>query len=176
MNKETEKISVLLERFFAGQTTDSEERELYRFFRQETIPEEFAPLRPVFAYFDSGLAEELGQAAPPPSKRKLWIVWGSVAASILLILFASLFFISREPADPFEGSYIIRNGVRITDLTLIRPELEATLQQAILKHQDVDPAEICFLRQTLDHYNRILDSIENEEIRNEVAAILFTNY
>lgn len=50
------------------------------------------------------------------------------AAAVLLGL-ASLPFIApeRTASDPYEGSYLVRKGVRITDLRLIRSELEATL-------------------------------------------------
>ena len=192
-------IKNLLDRFFEGQTSGKEERELYHFFKQDDIPEEFAQYKQVIKYFESGLAEELGIPAyagmtgaveiplqRKHSSKKKWIVWGSVAASFLIMLFTSLYFLqNRESVDPFEGSYIIRNGVRITDLDLIRPELEATLQKTLLQQLESEldellladnSLEIEIIQQIQAHYNRILENIEDEEIRNEVEFILYTNF
>jgi len=187
MKDEYKTINELLERFFEGLTSVNEERELYRFFKQSAIPEEFVRYKPVMHYFEDGIIKEMDKPAHLSFKRR-WLMWGSVAASFLLILFASLFYFQKEEsADPFEGSYIIRNGVRITDLNLIRPVLEATIQQALLQEQETDrfieqlmkpdfSVEIQIIQQTHDHYQRILDNIQHEEIRNEVATILYTNF
>ena len=191
MKEEHKPIQELLDRFFEGLTTNQEERELYLFFKQDVIPEELVRYKPVINYFESGIAEEWGQTVNPShnSKRRQWMVWGSVAASFLLLLFTSLYLLTnKESSDPFEGSYIIRNGVRITDLNLIRPELEATIQKVVMQQKETDQLieerllgvdhtmEDQIIRQMHEHYKRILDNIRDEEIRNEVAKILYTNY
>ena len=192
MKKRKERIQGLLNRFFEGQTSGKEERELYLFFRRDNLPEEFASYRPVIRYFESGLADELDSALSSQpsrtisSKRKR-IVWSSIAASLLLVLFASLYYLnSQETSDPFEGSYIIRNGVRITDLKRIRPELEATIQNVFLQQQETEQfieqlstednrAENEIVQQVLEQYSRILENIQDDTIRNEVKIILLTN-
>ena len=178
-------IKDLLARFFEGQTTLNEERELYLFFNQDVIPEEFVQYKQVIKYFGSDLAEGLPLQMKHPSKRK-WIVWSGIAASFLIMLFTSLYFLqNRESDDPFEGSYIIRNGVRITDLDLIRPELDATIQKTLLQQLETELDELLMVDNSLEteifrqrqaHYNRILENIEDEEIRNEVEFILYTNF
>ena len=207
MKKEHDPIKALLERFFEGQTTVNEEQELYRFFTKADLPEELAHYKPVIQYFENGLAEDLGvmpsttgvtrssmqvshdsMEVKRSSKRKRRIVWSSVAASILIMLLSSLYFFrTTDSSDPFEGSYIIRNGERITDLNLIRPELEATIQKALLQEQETDQlveklstpdfgVDIQIIAQILEHYKRILENIQDEEIRYEAAKILYTNY
>ena len=185
-------INVLLERFFEGQTSIKEEQELYRFFMRDDIPEEWVRYKPLIKYFESGLADELRssvvvQPEIRTSKRKRRIVWGGIAASFLLALCSSLYFLAtREAPDPFEGSYIIRNGVRITDLNLIRPELEATIQKVLLQEQETerlieqllkidDSPEIQIMQQLQRQNQRILENIQDENIRKEVAKILNTN-
>ena len=193
MKKEHEHINTLLERFFDGLTSNDEERELYRFFKQDDIPEAFAQYSPVIKYLSDGLARELepsltshsrsdGSAVVSTARRKRWIKWGSIAASFLFIVFTSLYFLRTE-ADPFEGSYIIRNGVKITDLDLIRPELEATIEKVMKQQQEKEQlilpensVEMQIFQQMLAHYQRILDNIQDEAIKNEVAGILYTNY
>ena len=190
MKEKNEHVKVLLNRFFEGQTSNKEEQELYLFFKQDNIPEEFVRYKPVINYFECGLAEELGLPAQRTLsfKRNRWIVWSGIAASFLIMLFSSLYFLlNREPSDPYEGSYIIRNGVRITDINLIRPELEATIQNYFLQQQETEQfiehlsmadnrVEIEIIQQMQAHYNRILENIQDEEIRKEVEKIIYTNY
>ena len=105
--------------------------------------------------------------------RNLRIFWGSVAASILIVLSASILLM--KSADPYAGSYIIRNGVRITDLNVIRPDLEATVQKALLQEQLMEQwLEVQFAQQMQEHNNRILDNIQDENIRREVEEIILT--
>lgn len=61
------------------------------------------------------------------------------AAAVLLGL-VSLPFIApeRTASDPYEGSYLVRKGVRITDPRLIRPELEATLQRVAALEREME--------------------------------------
>jgi hypothetical protein len=110
-----------------------------------------------------------------------------VAASFLLILFSSIYLLTtNESADPYAGSYIIRNGVRITDLNLIKPELEAAIQKSLLIEQEADrlierltavddSQELQIMQQLQEHNQRILDNTQDEKIRNEVEKILDLN-
>ena len=197
MEKENKYIESLLERFFEGQTSNEEERQLYRFFEQETIPDELAQYKPVIKYFESGLADELEvnktqptgikKAHPAGLAKKQWLVWGSVAASALLVLFTSIYVFDRiESADPYTGSYIIRNGVRITDLNLIKPELEAAIQKSLLIEQDAeqfierlttidDSQEVEISQRFQEHNQQILDNTQDEKMRLEAEKILNQN-
>ena len=183
MEKKIKDIETLLARFFEGETTNEEERQLYLFFRQEELPGELAKYRQVFKYFETGLAEELGcphgqetgssnDAQARSRVRKFWLVWGSVAASFLLILSTSIYLLTMQ--GPYEGSYIIRNGVRITDLDLIRPELEAAIQKSLVMEQEAerlieqlsvidDSRESRIMQQLQEHNQQILDDILDEK-------------
>ena len=196
MEEKNKHIETLLERFFEGQTSNDEERQLYLFFKQEELPDELAQYKQVFKYFESGLANELGVAKETredtktrhlPVAKKRWLVWGSVAASVLIVLFSTLFYFDHiEQADPYAGSYIIRNGVRITDLDLIRPELEAAVQKSLLIEQEAeqlierltaidDSQEVQIMQQLQEHNQRILDNTQDENTRNKVEEILDLN-
>ena len=198
MKEECDYIKDLLERFFEGETSNTEEQELYHFFRLDNIPEELAQYKPVLMYFESGFAHEIENIRQtdelpeflistknviqhPASKvessqRKLWITWGGVAASFLIIISASLFLLTaKEPFDSYAGSYIIRNGVRITDLNLIMPELEAAVQKSLILEQEMEQQYEVQLKQQLnEHNNQILKNIKDENIRKEVEEIIFT--
>jgi hypothetical protein len=204
MEEKIKYIETLLERFFEGQTSNEEEQQLYLFFRQEEISSDLIQYKQVIKYFESELADELTclernemisqnvvkartETKYLPTGKKRWLVWSSVAASVLLILFSSIYFLTlRKPLDPYAGSYIIRNGVRITDLDLIRPELEAAIHKSLLLEQEADrlverlstiddSREVQIMQQLQEHNQRILDNIQDENTRNEVEEILNPN-
>lgn len=52
---------------------------------------------------------------------------GCAAAVLVGILSLPFIVPEKSASDPYEGSYLVRKGVRITDPRLIRSELEATL-------------------------------------------------
>jgi len=194
MKEKEEYIETLLERFFEGQTSNEEEQQLYLFFRQRDIPEEFLRYQPVVKYFESGLAEESDCLKPNsigsfhvPNRTKQRFLWSSIAASFLICLGATFFLLNKaDTFDPLEGSYIIRNGVRINDLELIRPELEATLQdilhqqeeweQMYARFAEMESLDIRILIQIAENNQRLLEDIQDENIRKEVEELLYTNF
>jgi len=210
MREEVTRINHLLERFYDGLTSNEEEKDLYNFFRQDDIPAELICHKPAMQYFETGLADELfadedaerqktkkseTTEMPKPSEtktfvswqqhtRKKWLYWSTVAASVLILLFSSIYYLAtNESFDSYEGSYIIRNGIRITDLKLIRPELEAAIQKSLLLEQEADQLferlsmiddtqELQIMQQMKQHNQRILDNTEDATVRNEIEEIL----
>jgi hypothetical protein len=69
--------------------------------------------------------------------------------------------------DPFEGSYIIRNGIMITDPKIIRPELEATLR--MLEEQEpyisIDQRKQAIYEEVI---NRFPDEYTREAVRSKL--------
>ncbi len=189
MKQEYKHIEDLLERFFEGRTTNIEEKELYDFFGGKDIPEHLCSYKPVFGYFESGLAEELDQSDMRvsvkriPAARKWWITGFGIAAMILLLLSVRPLFLDKtEEFNPFEGSYIIRNGERITDLELIQEELEATYQIAMLHKEraerllqtSLESNDIAIqIQQDINtQYCEIINSFPDGRVRDEVKKIL----
>jgi len=137
-NKKT--IEDLLQKFFNGQTTNDDEKRLYEYFSRDDLPDELAKYRPVMQFFKHGMADEFASRAddlrdfladcpPEAHKTHLWLRACAAAAAVLILGFVAYKHFLK-PFDPYEGSYIIRNGVKITDLNRIRPELETTLYEA----------------------------------------------
>lgn len=134
-NKKTEE---LIDRFFEGLTSNREEKELYAFFAQENIPEHLQKYRPVFAYFENGIRDEKPNDFTPkvssqPKKKRLWL-WSGIAASLLLVTGLRILHPKDgEHFNPYEGSYIIRKGVKISDPEIIRPEIERSLYRVSMQ-------------------------------------------
>jgi hypothetical protein len=62
------KIEKILERYFEGETSLSEERKLREFFQQEEVPDHLADLREQFLLYD----QELKESLPPDFDRQLF--------------------------------------------------------------------------------------------------------
>lgn len=188
MEKDYNRINTLIERFFEGYTTNEEEKELYEFFSREELPQELAPYKTLFDYFETGIADdflkEKRPAEPQPKrslKRRLWIA-GCVAALLLLLVTIGVNLYPKDrPFNPYEGSYIIRNGQRIDDLNMIAPELEMAATTALLRQekmeqllQQAEEAERGNLRHQEIQYQlcEMVSRYENRYVREEAKRIL----
>lgn len=123
-------IQSLLSRFLDGQTTIKEEQTLFRFFSQaRTLPKELLPYAEYFRDMGS-LAPEKRMARP----RVLWVrAVIAAAASVALILCVMWGYNQHEErmlARVYGGSYMIVNGQRIDDLSLIKDTIQKTLSEA----------------------------------------------
>jgi hypothetical protein len=189
MNQEYKEIEKLIERFFDGQTSAGEEQRLYAFFSNDNIPEHLLPYRPVFSYFETGIKEEPKHREFVPktiqsSRKKMIRIWTSVAASLLILIsFGIHYFIQNKEYNPYEGSYIIRNGVKITDPKIVNPEIEKTLYLVQLQEeeykrllQQMQEANINPYDQKINEIKqkhlKWIEQIENESIRKEALKII----
>lgn len=191
--EEYKSIEYLLDRFFEGQTSNEEERALYDFFARPDIPAHLERYREVFGYFESGIALDFSETPElrlpvkeSSNKRKIgWAIAVCVAASLLLFLVNQLFMGTEEVINPYEGSYIVRNGYVVTDLDRIQPEIEAIYQaaEAAEKAADLllcDKNERKFIsgmadRQVKENYQSLLRSVQDDRLRKEIKNILDSN-
>ena len=91
MNNEKEHISNLLERFMSGESTLAEEELLSRYFATHEVDAEWEPYKQMFAYFDSGMADEAQPAAAKeaeqaPQPNVVRLRWLRVAAAAVVAL------------------------------------------------------------------------------------------
>jgi len=182
-------IEILLERFFDGNTTNEEEKELYAFFNQKDIPEHLKKYVPVFEYFDSKIHEELNEPlnislpVETEPKKVINIKWLpvtaiSIAASLLVLISINLFNNRSDNFDQYEGSYVIVDGKRITNVDEIRPQLEEVERVALQRQREAEQK----IRQAQNlnkansekeseiekqHYS-FLDNIEDPKIKQEI--------
>ncbi|MDR3062001.1 MAG: hypothetical protein LBU57_07805 [Dysgonamonadaceae bacterium] len=161
-------IEELLKRFFDGNTSNKEERELYIFFSGKDVPEHLKSYIPVFDFFETGMDKEFNTCRENnPKVKKLtpnykkWITLTGIAASVLLLVAVFNKVIKNDGTfNPYEGSYIIRNGEKIADIELIRPELEATIAK-VFKQQEKLNKILANVNPT-DEFDRIKQEIENQ--------------
>jgi hypothetical protein len=190
---EQEKIEDMLMRFFEGQTSGEEEQTLYRFFDREDLPAHLACYKPVFKYFETGLAEEAATMPPAAESRraprtsvKRLQMWAGLAAAVATGCIVVLSHWKTDSFDPYEGSYIIRGGVRITDMELIRPELEKTFRETLRQQADMeslisepaDPDDMLerFLQAFEQQQNAVLGGFADPCAREEARKLLTADY
>lgn len=142
-------IGRLIDRFMAGETSLEEEKLLYGYFARTDVPTEFEPYREMFRWYadlgetdcDSTSSASEMQAADKPQSRcgkifagfRPWHIAG-IAAMIAVVICTMFFFRPSTTIDIpeeylcYKGSYIIRDGKKITDLNIVVPEIIRTQQ------------------------------------------------
>lgn len=111
-----EEVKEMLARYFDGQSSEEEEKALYRFFlAADDLPEELQAERSLFLSLHGDFMTEVvvpdGLEATlerlidrkAASSRRRWLRWGGIAASFLLLLGGSVLFVEsrQEPQDTF---------------------------------------------------------------------------
>ncbi|WP_418696831.1 hypothetical protein [Bacteroides sp.] len=133
------KIDELLNKYFEGETSCEEERELRRFFTGEEVPEHLQVYRPLFAYLDREV--KAGQEESPkmlPAKksaflhRTLYALSGIAAGLLLLIGIARIL-----PLSASSENYVIIDGKRYTDEKLVEAKAMEALQNASFTDEDL---------------------------------------
>ena len=132
-----ENIEEYINRFLEGETTNEEERAIYRFFREEEVPYHLEEYAPMFAWYEEGMPEETEASAEQKKRRHLPIeVWSiGIAAMIAVVIGIGIICWNEKDSVPsdwecYEGSYIEVSGKRITDVKQIMPTILETLSQA----------------------------------------------
>ncbi len=105
---ELSNIEKLLEKYFEGETTISEEKELKVYFTRETVPSHLERYRDLFQYFSEESTVTATKELTLNIDRKRFVyTWIGIAASVALI--AGVFLTRSTPsttADTFEDPEI----------------------------------------------------------------------
>ena len=134
-------IEELLNKYFEGETTCEEERELRRFFTEGLVPEHLQMYRPMFAFFEAEHTQYVQASATTRSEKKnktfryyLTYSLGTVAATLLLVLGVSGVYRHLSPAS---SSYVIIDGKQYTDAALIREQAKAAFRDVSFSEEEV---------------------------------------
>jgi len=159
-----------LARFMEGETSNAEEASLYAYFHSHKIAveadPELASYRDMLAYLETGMTD-----APRPKFRhiRLWKHVATAAAACIVIV-AGFYGWRRQQAwqqfaATYEGSYMIIDGKKISDLRELRPALLATLHESERVEQET--MESLRQQQEAEHLllEELLKSTEDPAIR-----------
>lgn len=122
-------IEKLLNKYFEGETSCEEERQLRAFFTKGCVPEYLAPYQALFGYLEEEIkiAHSAGRKITFSNKLKKWSLSGAAAVILLLIGF----FTFHEQHNPClcADNYVIINGKCYTDKNTIKQYALRALQQ-----------------------------------------------
>lgn len=136
------KIDELLDKYFEGETSCEEERELRHFFTKEEVPEGLQIYRPLFAYLDQEVAStaerEEGPQEQPAERRSrpyrlLYTVSGIAAGLLLLFGIGRMVF----PLSTAPENYVVIDGKRYTDEKLVQAKALEALQNVGFTDEDL---------------------------------------
>lgn len=124
-------IEELLNKYFEGETSCEEERELRRFFTRGRVPEHLQAYRPVFAFF----GEESKRAkSPVPLRRHLLYALSGIAAGVLIAL--AIAGLSRHLGGKPEN-YVVIDGKCYTDTRLIHEQARDAFDKVRFSEDEV---------------------------------------
>lgn len=127
-----------IERFLDGMTSNAEEQELYRYFASDDVPGSLRQYREMFRWYAGGMQTSL----PRRSRvRRMWFRVGVAASFLALVGIGFGWYRHQERAELYslyEGSYIVRDGKKITDISQILPELQKQEREAMRLSWQID--------------------------------------
>ena len=163
-------IDELLNRYFEGETSSEEERELRAFFTSGNVPDRLAVYTPMFTYLDEALipidedilfmldAEKVEEKKTFTLRSVLYLVSG-IAASFLLLLGLNHLL---NPVDPCfcSDNYVVINGRCYTDIHKVRSMALEALQEV------ATPADEYFPEADRDEADRMIIDNQLNELRS----------
>lgn len=180
----------LIEKFFAGETSNEEERRLFEAFAPgRKVDPELEPYREMFAWYDSlsadrdavvdAEADETPVMLPAPGRWRRRMAWISSAAAVAMIATVAVTYISRRQADidramaQYAGSYVIENGVKNTDIAQILPRLEDAEALVDAQQREVERRLNSRLSRVSD--DNVVDRVtsgSDERVRRHLESLL----
>jgi len=134
-------IKILIEKYFEGLTSLDEEQKLRDYFQQENVPQEWEMYKSLFQYFNSE-REANNVIARTTNRFSFLLRWGSIAAAACLLLFISLrLFLNTGRTLP-ETSQAYIDGIKYTDIELIRIEALKSLENLSEGSEDAYSSQI----------------------------------
>ena len=88
---ESDKIEIILEKYFQGESTIAEENELKVYFSSSDVAQHLEQYKPLFGYFSQVKEQRLTQEIPLQTKKRN-VAWLSIAASAVLLLGIGSYF------------------------------------------------------------------------------------
>lgn len=97
---EFNKIENILEKYFQGETSIAEEKELKDYFSSPDVAQHLEQYKPMFGYF-SQVKEQKSTQTIPLKTNKRNVAWLSIAASVVVLLgVGTYFYVSEKNAAP----------------------------------------------------------------------------
>jgi hypothetical protein len=102
---ELTRIEIILEKYFQGETSISEEKELKNYFASTDVAQHLEQYKSLFGYFSKATEQKFNQTIPLQAKKRN-VGWLSIAASVVVLLGISTFTYLHQPESSDDlGTY-----------------------------------------------------------------------
>lgn len=149
---ELNKTEILLEKYFEGQSSIEEEKELQKYFASVNIAPHLKQYAPLFGYFSHAAVQELKQEIKVPpriqDKKRTTNLWLSIAASIVVMLGAGIYvYFDRASPSQDLGTYdnpevAMRETQRA--LAMLSSHVNVGIESVIVLEQYEDSKDLIF--------------------------------
>jgi hypothetical protein len=102
---ELDKIEILLEKYFEGETTIAEENELKNYFSSSDVAQHLEHYRGMFGYFSAAKEQKFEQELPLKTTTQKKVAWLSIAASVVVLLGLFTFYNQNMSQNQDLGTY-----------------------------------------------------------------------
>jgi hypothetical protein len=148
---ESNKIEILIERYFEGHTSIEEEKELQNYFASDDVAPHLKQYLPLFAYFSNAASQELKQKIinlPKRQEKKQTKVWLSIAASIVLLIGAGTYInryreVSSQELGTYDNPEIAMKETQKA-LAMLSSHVNAGIESVIALEQYEDSKNLIF--------------------------------
>lgn len=97
---ELNRIEDILEKYFQGETTIAEEKELKEYFSSPNVAQHLEQYKPMFGYFSQVKQQKSTHEIPLQTKKRN-VAWLSIAASVVVLLsIGTYFYVSEKNTAP----------------------------------------------------------------------------
>lgn len=97
---EFNKIEDILEKYFQGETSIAEEKQLKEYFSSPNVAQHLEQYKPMFGYFSQVKEQKSTQEIPLKTKKRN-VAWLSIAASAVVLLgVGTYFYVSEKNITP----------------------------------------------------------------------------
>mgnify|MGYP003555349020 FL=1 len=99
-------VEQLLEKYFQGETTIAEEKQLKAYFSSNDVAPHLAKYQALFGYFETQKGTQFEQKLPLQPRKQSTVKWIGIAASFVVLFgLATFYFYPSEPKHEDLGTY-----------------------------------------------------------------------
>ena len=99
-------VEQLLEKYFQGETTIAEEKQLKAYFSSNDVASHLAKYQALFGYFETQKGTQFEQKLPLQPRKQSTVKWIGIAASFVVLFgLATFYFYPSEPKSEDLGTY-----------------------------------------------------------------------
>jgi len=96
------RIEILIDKYFEGETSIAEENELKVYFSSTDVAQHLKQYQTIFGYFSKAKEQQFTQEIPLQTKKRNVVLWLSIAASVVVLLgVGTMMYFNNDKEEQF---------------------------------------------------------------------------